>query len=129
MVYKVTRLLLWIGAFLFLFEAVIHFFGLPILEHDKIFLPTHDRYIALFALNYAILLILISTDLKKYEVLFKLTMVSILLAMGIAAFIAYSGGYAHLFPVSKLDESLRVIGGIACGWYVLTWIFYYLKKE
>jgi len=35
MTYKFTKLLMYLGSIFFLFEAVIHFFGLKILEHDK----------------------------------------------------------------------------------------------
>lgn len=124
----ITTVLLWIGAAFFLFEMVIHGLVLPILEYDKIFLPTHDRYIALFALTYAVLLVLITSDWKKYDVLFKLVMVGILLAMANAIYIAYSGGYADYFPVNELDQELSSLGLGVFVWYGLTLIFYYLKK-
>jgi hypothetical protein len=34
--------LLWIGGLFFILEFFFHFFGLAALEHDKIFLITHD---------------------------------------------------------------------------------------
>ena len=37
MEYKFTKILMYLGSIFFLFEAFIHFFGLNILEHDKIF--------------------------------------------------------------------------------------------
>jgi hypothetical protein len=120
----VTRYLLWIGAGFFLFEAVIHAIGLPILEHDKIFLPTHDRYIALFALTYAALLVLIATDVKKYRQLFSLTMCGILLGMINAYWISRSGGYAS-FGTETLDADLRLLGLFAVAWFAATvWSFY-----
>ena len=41
--YFLTRCLLWLGALFFLSEAFLHFFGLPILEHDRIFLFTGEN--------------------------------------------------------------------------------------
>ncbi len=123
-----TKIFLWIGAAFFLFEFVLHLFGLPLLEHDKIFLYTHDRYIALFALTYAVLLILIATDIKKYATLFKVTMVGILFAMLVAASISLSGGYISLFPIESLDKDLSILGWGFLAWYVLT-ILVYIKKK
>ncbi len=122
-----TKILLWIGALFFLSEFFLHFFGLAILEHDKIFIPTHDRYIAIFALTYATLLFLVSLDLKKYKTLFYLTMAGILLGMFNALYIAKTGGYTF-FEVVTLDKDLAVIGQWAFIWFPLTWIVYYFKK-
>ena len=122
-----TKVLLAIGSIFFLFEAVIHGFGLPILEHDKIFLPTHDRYIALFALTYAMLLFLITTDLEKYKILFRITMIGVLLAMVNAVWITYHGGYAS-FGVVNLDQKLSWLGVLVWMCYPVTLLSYYLKK-
>ena len=125
---KLTKILLWIAAAFFLFEAILHGFGLNLLEHDKIFLPTHDRYIALFALTYATLLLLISTNLKKYDTLFKLIMAGLLLAILNATLISYTGGY-KAFSTVNLDRELRHIGIAAYIWYPLTLIAYRLEKN
>jgi hypothetical protein len=122
----ITKILLWIGAIFFIGEALLHGFGLKILEHDKIFLATHDRYIALMALTYGVLLILITTDLNKYETLFHLTMYGILIAILIATFITFTGGYSS-FLVSNLNSSLRIIGIFAYTWYIGTWISHFKK--
>lgn len=122
------KILLWIGGAFFAAEAILHVIGLRILEHDKIFIPTHDRYIALFALTYAVLLILISTNLEKYKTLFKLTMLGILLAIINGAVIAYTGGYGRGFPVVTLDAQLGSIGIGAVVWYLATW-FVFLKSK
>ena len=122
------RIFLLIGALFFLFEAIIHFFGLPVLEHNKIFLPTHDRYIALFALTYALLLVLVSTDLEKYKTPFLITMIGILLAILNATWISWSGGYKLFFPVDRLDVNLSFLGVGVYTWYALTWISYLRGK-
>lgn len=114
-----VRTLLGIGAAFYMFEAVIHWFGLPILEHDKIWLSTHDRYIAIFALTYVALLVLIATDVKKYRALFVVTMVGILVSMYNASWIASQGGYAT-FGVGNLDRELTTIGIAAIVWVVTT---------
>ena len=127
MTYKFTKLLMYLGSIFFLFEAIIHFFGLSILEHNKIFIPTHDRYIALFSLTYSFLL-LISTNFKKYRTIFKFTMFGIALAILNATLIAYSGGYAKSFQVTNLDYNLKLLGFGVYTWYFLTLIFFYFKK-
>ena|SRR5207244_7280132 len=116
------RPLLWIGAAFYLAEAILHFFGLPILEHDKIFLPTHDRYIAIMAVTYGVLLILVSTNIRKYQSLFVITMAG-MLAQGInAACITMAGGYRIYFPTQHLDRGIALIGyGYFC-WYLLVWL-------
>ena len=124
------RYLLWFAAAFYAMEGIIHGLGLPILEHDQIFLPTHDRYIAIMAFTYAALLVLISLDLKKYRTLFWLTMVGILVSMLNAAWIAHLGGYAKFFYTESLDGSLNWMGLVAVVWYVLTVGFYFkeIKK-
>ena len=118
----VFTILVWIGALFYFAEAPLHFFGLPILEHDKIFLPTHDRYIALMAITYGVLLILISTDVKKYRTLFVITMVGIL-AQGInAAYITMTGGYRISFHTQHLDRAIVLMGYGYLLWYLLTWL-------
>lgn len=126
MTHRLLKILLIIGAGFYAFEAVIHGFGLAVLEHDKIFLPTHDRYIAIMALTYAALLMLIATDVKRYRVLFGLVMTGILLSMGNAMLIAAGGGYAS-FGVLDLDASLNGIGIGAGAWYVLTALAWWRK--
>ena len=117
--HKLFRLLLAVGAAFYVFEAIIHWFGLPILEHDKIWLATHDRYIAIFALTYAVLLVLIATDVKKYKELFVVVMVGILVSMLNAALIARGGGYAS-FGTGNLDTELTTIGIGAVVWVIAT---------
>lgn len=124
---KLFRLLLYGGALFYIIEGVFHFFGLPILEHDKIFLPTHDRYIALYAFTYAALLILITTDLMKYRALFVIVMIGILLSMFNGWWIAHTGGYSKYFSVKELDQGVGWIGIGALGWYSLTWLFWILE--
>ncbi len=123
------RVLLSIAALFFLFETFLHTFGIPLLEHDQIYLVTHDGYIALFALTYAVLFTLISTDIKKYRTLFMFVMFGFLFALLNAAWIAFSGGYASFFPVLFLDTNLQILGVFAWLWYVLTWmVFFRLRK-
>ena len=116
------KILLWIGALFFYIEFVLHIGGLPILEHDRIFLYTHDRYIALFSLTYGTLLMLISRDIQKYRTLFLLTMCGILLSIINGVAISLQGGYASLFPVSNLDKNLKVLGMSFLVWYITIWI-------
>ena len=123
-----TRVLLWLGALFFLSEFFLHFLGLPILEHDRIFIFTHDRYIALYALTQAFLLSLVSSDLKKYRFLFVATMVGLLLGMLNADWISKQGGYHVLFPTLSLDEDLNWLGIGFVAWYVLTWVAWKLQK-
>lgn len=116
------RPLLWIGAVFYFAEAVVHFFGLPMLEHDKIFLPTDDRYIAIMGLTYGVLLILISTDINKYRSLFLITMAGIAAQALNAICIDVAGGYRRYFPTQHLDSSLRVLGVGFLLWYLLVWL-------
>ncbi len=125
---RLLALLLWAGAAFFLFEAVLHFFGLPILEHDKIFLPTHDRYIAIYAFTYAALLLLTSLNPRKYRALFIITMVGILVSMLNAYWISRTGGYTTRFQVTNLDRDLPRLGFATLAWYALT-LFAYLKSS
>lgn len=122
-----TQILLWLGALFFLSEFSLHFFGLPILEHDRIFMFTHDRYIALYALTQAFLLILVSSDLKKYHFLFLATLVGLLFGMLNAYWISQQGGYHVLFPTLSLDKDLSWLGLGFVSWYTLTWIAW--KRE
>ncbi len=117
--HKTFRALLDVGAAFYVFEAVIHWFGLPVLEHDKIWLPTHDRYIAIFALTYAALLILVACNPKKYKALFIITMIGVIISMLNAWLIAQSGGYAQ-FGTSNLDAELTTIGIGAIAWLAAT---------
>ena len=115
------KALLWVGAAFFLFEAILHAFGLPVLDHDKIFIPTHDRYIAIFALTEAALLILVSTDAKKYRTVFFVAMSGIALGMLNAFVISRSGGYLSAFSAPDLDGQLAWVGGFPLAWYALVW--------
>lgn len=127
---RVTTILLLIGAGFFLFEAIIHAFGLPVLEHDKIFLFTHDRYIALYALTMCAVMILVALDLKKNKILFFIVMMSILLGMLNAMLIAQLGGYEVLFPpASEVDGQLSSLGAGAMIWYLVTWLAFYLESR
>lgn len=123
----ITKILLWIGALFFLVEFFLHFFGLSPLEHDKIFIPTHDRYIAAYAVTLSGLSILVSTDLKKYRALFVFTMGMMFLGLVIGTLISLEGGYSGLFPVVDLDEKLGGLGTLFIIWYMLTWISWLRK--
>ncbi|PIP65627.1 hypothetical protein COU77_02400 [Candidatus Peregrinibacteria bacterium CG10_big_fil_rev_8_21_14_0_10_49_16] len=123
-----TLFFLYIGSVFFFLEAVLHALGLAVLEHDKIFLPTHDRYIALLALTNGALLILISTNITKYRHLFILLMIGIGLGMLNAFSIAQSGGYKAYFAVSTLDATLSVLGIGVFIWYIATWVAWYAKR-
>ena len=123
----VLKILLSIGALFFIFEFFLHFFGLPILEHDKIFLFTHDRYIGIFGLTYGVLLILIATDIRKYKHLFIITMLGILLSMANAYYISRVGGYVQ-FGVQSLNQDLSTLGLGAALWYVLTSVLWWRIK-
>lgn len=126
---SVLRILLWIGALFYIAEAPPHFFGLPILEHDKIFLPTHDRYIAIMVVTYGVLLILISTNVKRYQTLFVITMAGIL-AQGInAAYIAMIGGYQTYFHTQHLDRAIVRMGYGFLVWYVVTWLSWLKARQ
>jgi hypothetical protein len=121
--FSVTSILLLIGAGFFIFEAIIHTFGLAILEHDKIFLFTHDRYIALYAITMTALIILAATDIRRYRILFFIVMVSVLLGGLNAMLIARLGGYEVLFPAAvNVDGQLSGLGVGAAIWYVTTWL-------
>lgn len=126
--YTFTRILLWLGALFFLTEFFLHFFGLPILEHDAIFLYTHDRYIALYALTNAFLLTLVSTDPKKYRFLGHATLIFLLFGLLNAAWISQQGGYSPLFPVISLDKDLSALGLNFLIWYALTWTMWGMKR-
>ncbi len=119
---KILKLLLLAGAIFFVIEFFLHYFGLPILEHDKIFINTHDRYIASFALAIGTLAILVITDIKKYRDLFILLMALILVGIISGTVIALEGGYHTLFPVITLDHNLSILGLFFYLWYTLTWI-------
>lgn len=117
-----TSFLLFIGAGFFLFEAVLHAFALPILEHDRIFLFTHDRYIALYALTMAVMMVFVATNVQKYRLLFYVTMGSILLGIMNASLIASLGGYEVLFPSAReIDGELSLLGVGVVAWYLATW--------
>lgn len=121
--YSATSLLLLIGAAFFLFEAMLHAFGLPILEHDRIFLFTHDRYIALYALTMAAIMTVTATHIQRYRLMFVLMMLSVLLGIVNAMVIARAGGYEVLFPaVQEIDGQLSWLGVGVVTWYVVTWV-------
>lgn len=118
---NLVSICLLIGAGFFLFEAVLHAFGLPILEHDEIFLFTHDRYIALYALTMAAVMILAASDIRRHKALFFIIMASILLGILNAMLIARSGGYDVLFPAAQtVDGQLSWLGIGVAIWYLLT---------
>lgn len=123
-----TTVLLWLGALFFLFEFFLHIFGLPILEHDRIFLYTHDGYIGLYALTYTFLLILVSLNLREYSVLFYAVMIGLGLGFVNGNYVSFKGGYEVLFPVVSLDSNLPLLGILFLLWYISVWIFWWLKK-
>jgi hypothetical protein len=125
----VFKILLWLGALFFITEFFFHFFGLPILEHDKIFIFTHDRYIAIMALTYSTLLVLISTNAAKYKHLFILTMIGILIMVANGAFISHTGGYRTYFPVKTLDQGVGFIGYSFFVWYILVWVLWFSNAK
>ena len=117
-----TALLLFVGAAFFLFETIVHAFGLPVLEHDKIFLFTHDRYIALYAITMAAIMTLTASDLRRYRFLFPIVMASILLGIANAMLIEQLGGYQVLFPpAQQVDGQLSGLGIAVAIWYLCTW--------
>lgn len=126
-----TKILLLLGALFFLFETVLHAFGVPILQHDKIFLFTHDRYIALYALTMAGIMTLTASDVRKYQHLFVIVMASIALGIANAMLIARTGGYEVLFPpATEVDGQLSGLGIAAIVWYVTVWsAFFYERKR
>ena len=127
---KVLRGLICLGAGFFLFEAVLHAFGLPILEHDEIFIFTHDRYIALYALTMTAVMLLVASDIYKYRSLFVITMISVLLGIGNAMLIASLGGYDVLFPAARtVDGQLSGLGVAVILWYGLTWLTFVLHLK
>ena len=119
------RILLCLGAIFFFFEFVLHLLGLPILEHDRIFIPTHDRYIALYALTYAALLLLSAYQVGKYKPVFFIVMIGILFGIINATLISRSGGYEVLFPTLYLDDKLSGIGVGAVFWYIAVWFVWW----
>lgn len=125
----ILQILLIIGALFYLSEFFFHFFGITILEHNKIFMPTHDRYIALYGLTYAVLLALVSTDLEKYKTLFLITMAGIFLGYCNAVYISYSGGYDSHFTVSSLDNDLSWLGYSIAAWYIMTGVSWFLYNK
>ncbi len=123
------KYLLWVQALFFFSEFLFHFFGLPILEHDKIFLSTHDRYIALFALILAGILVTIATDIKKYNAIFIVVMVGILFLMINGYVIEHTGGYAKAFSTQTLDRDIQWIGYGSLLWYIVTWWAWWKNKK
>ncbi len=121
--------LLWLGALFYISEFFLHAFALRILEHDKIFLPTHDRYIALFALTYGVLLILVSLNLERYKYLFYVMLIGIFLSFLNGLLISVQGGYAPLFPVAGLDKKLSILGYIFLIWFVTLIITWFLHNK
>lgn len=110
--------LLRAGALFFFFEFVLHLFGLAIIEHDKIFLFTHDRYIALYALTYGFLLTYSSINIERHRKLCIATLVGLALAFINAYTISLQGGYDVLFPTISLDENLTALGTFFLIWYL-----------
>ncbi len=129
MKYLPVRLLLIVGAGFFLFEAALHLLGLPILQHDKIFLFTHDRYIGIYALTMCAIMSLTAFDIERYRVFFWVIMTSVLLGIGNAMFIARAGGYRVLFPPAQtVDGQLSLLGVGAIVWYLLLLISYFVLR-
>ncbi len=116
---RLFQFFLLIGAAFYAFEFFIHFWGLPILQHDKIFLPTHDRYIALYGLTYAVLLALLAWKPEKHRELFILTMAGILAGFLNASWIAKNNFYTENFNVPALDADLSLIGYATVAWYIV----------
>lgn len=124
---QITSGLVIIGAIFFLFEAVLHAFGLSILHHDDIFLFTHDRYIAIYAVTMFALMLQIATDVRRNKILFVIVMSSIALGIMNAIWIAKMGGYGVLFPAAVgIDNQLSVLGFGVIAWYLATWLGFIL---
>ena len=126
---RVTTTLLMLGSLFFAFEAVLHAFGLPVLDHDKIFLFTHDRYIALYAATMTAIMIVTAMDLKKYRTLFFVIMASIFFGILNAMLIAHLGGYQVLFPATIVDGELNPLGAGVMVWYIATWVAYLYEQN
>lgn len=123
--HRIFKLLLWSGALFYFSEFLFHFFGLPILEHDTIFILTHDLYIAIFALTYAALLVLIATNVQKYKLLFYVVMAGIAISFLNGLYISLEGGYGPLFNTVTLDGDLRLLGAGVIVWYATTWLVFW----
>ncbi len=126
--YAWTRILLWAIALFFGAEFFLHFFGMQFLEHDKIFLFTHDRYIAAFAMTMSGLSLIVSTNIEKYRYIFLFTMLMMGVGFGVASLVSYEGGYNTLFPVVNLDQSLGGLGVLFLAWYFVSLSCWYFKK-
>jgi hypothetical protein len=124
----VTKVLLYTGSLYFFGLFALHMFGLPLFEHDIIHVYTHDRYIGLLGLTYAVLLFLVSLDLEKYKTLFYVTLTGIVVGLGVGASIFLQGGYSQTFPVEELDFDLFIMGLAFLVWCPLTAIMYKLRK-
>jgi len=123
-----TKIFLWVWVVLFLSEFFLHFFGLAIAEHDKIYTFTHDPYIAIYSLTLAGLLIMSSLDLANKQSLFSLTMVSIFLGLSASSWVLLQGGFSILFPVVRLDSLISTSLLPLYFFYFLTWLAWYFKK-
>ncbi len=116
---RLYRALLLIMAGFFLFEFLLHFSGLPALQHDKIFLPTHDRYIALYGLVFAGLLTMLATTHRHDKTLYKFTSVMLFLGAANAVYISVTQQYDKYFDVSDLDGQLGWLALAVLIWYIL----------
>jgi hypothetical protein len=123
------RVLLALGILFFGSEAVLHAFGLPVLEHDKIWQVTSDGYIATMALAFAGLMAFVAYDAEKYRPLFYFLMGMVALAILNGFYITASGGYSEFFSVTDLDNDLRLIGVGALLWYPATWVAWGMRRR
>lgn len=119
-IYK--SLLIGMAVFYF-FEFVIHFFGLPVLEHDKIFLPTHDRYIALYGLTIGGLLTMLATSHRQDKSLYRFTTFMMLLGGLNAIYISVTHAYGKYFGEYSIDSDLALLGVGVVVWYIALKIF------
>lgn len=115
---KIYKSLLFVMAGFFLFEFLLHFFGLPILQHHRIFLPTHDRYIAFYGLMFAGLLVMLATTHRKDQTLYRFTTWTLFLGVMNAIYISANRLYGVYFGAYNIDAQLGLLGLGIMAWYV-----------
>lgn len=115
---KLYKCLLFAMAGFFVFEFILHFFGLPILQHHRIFLPTHDRYIAFYGLLFAGLLIMLATSHRRDQALYRFTTFMLFLGAANAVYISANRLYGKYFGAYNIDSQLAMLGIGVLLWYI-----------
>lgn len=110
--------LLFFMAGFFIFEFFLHFFGLAILQHHRIFLPTHDRYIAFYGLMFAGLLTMLATTHRKDQKLYRFTTWMLFLGVLNAIYISVNRLYGEYFGAYNIDSQLGLLGIGVVIWYI-----------